>query len=96
MIHIGSYVETPFSYESFIVTFELIAMHYVPPGIVKKNNSLNFTIDGYTYLKEVVFYTLKTFSNRYYPSLGSSNDSQPLGKWRVGPTFIFLYLYNSL
>ena len=71
-------------------------MHVVPHGIVKKNNSLEFTIEGYANLKEVVFYTCSTFSDRYQLSLGSSNDSQPVGKWRVGPTFRFWYLYNSL
>ena len=64
-----------------MVTFELIAMHYVPPWIVNKNNYLD--------LKEVVFYTWTTFPNRYQPTSGSSDQTQPLGKWRVGPKFRF-------
>lgn len=79
-----------------MVTFELIAMHVIRPGIVKKNNSLEFTIEGYANHKEVVFYTWSTFPDRYQLSSSSSNDSQPVGKWTVGPTFIFQYLYNSL
>ena len=79
-----------------MVTFELIAMHYVPPGILKKNNSLEFIIEGYENLKEEVFYTCPNFLDRYQLSPGSSDQSQPLGKWRVGPTFRFQYLYNSL
>ena len=58
-------MEIPCLDESFMVTFELIAMHYVPPGIVKKNNSLYFIIEGYDNLKEEFFYTWKTFPNRY-------------------------------
>ena len=65
MIHSEYFVETPCSDESFMVTFELIAMHVVPPGIVKKNNSLEVTIQGYVNLKEVVFYTRSTFTGRY-------------------------------
>ena len=78
--HSESYVEIPCSDESFMVTFELIAMHYVPPGIVKKNNSLEFNIEGYENLKEVVFYKWTTFPYRYQPTLGSSDQTQPLGK----------------
>ena len=40
MLRSESFVEIPCSDESFMVTFELIAMHAVPPGIVNKNNSL--------------------------------------------------------
>ena len=80
----------------FMVTFELIAMHYAPPGIVKKNNSLEFSIEGYENLKEEVFYTWTTFIDRYQPTSSSSDQTQPLGKWRVGPKFRFFYLYNSL
>jgi hypothetical protein len=89
MIHNESYVKILCPNESFMVTFELIAMHFVPSRIVKKNHSLELIIEGYKDLKEVVFYTWPTFSNRYHPSLGSSDDTQPLGKWRVGPTLIF-------
>ena len=90
------FVEIPCSDESFMITFELIAMHTIPPGIVKKNNSLEFTIEGYVNLKEVIFYTWPTFHDRYQLSSSSSDDSQPLGKWRMGSTFTFLYLYTSL
>ena len=79
-----------------MATFEFLAMHSLTPGIVKKNNSLEFTIEGYANIKEVVFYTWPTFPLRYQISSGSSNDSQPIGKWRVGPTFRFWYLYNSV
>ena len=79
-----------------MVTFEIIAMHYVPPGIVKKNNSLEFIIEGYENIKEAGFYTWPTFPDRYHPSSGSSDQTQPVGKWRVGPKFRFRYLYNSL
>ena len=96
MIHSQYFAEIPSSDESFMVTFELIAMHVVPPRIVKKKNSLEFTIEGYVNLKEVFFYKWSTFPDRYQLSSGSSNDSQPVGKWRVGPTFRFWYLYNSL
>ena len=96
MIHSESFVEIPCSDESFMVTFELIAIHVVPLGIVKKNNSIEFTIEGYANLKEVVFYTWSTFPDRYHLSLGSRNGIQYVGKWRVGPTFIFRYLYNIL
>ena len=89
MICSESFVEIPCSNESFMVTFELIAMHVIPPGIVKKNNSLEFTIEVYVNIKEVVFYTWSTFLDRYHLSSGSSNDSQPIGKWIVGPTFRF-------
>ena len=65
MIHSEYFVEILCSNESFMVTFELIAMHVVPPGIVKKNNSLGFTIEGYVNLKGVVFYTWPTFPDRY-------------------------------
>ena len=76
MISSESFVEIPCSNESFMVTFELInAMHVVPPGIVKKNNSLDFTIECYENLKEVVFYTWSTFPDRYQLSSSSSNDS---------------------
>ena len=64
-------------------------MHFVPPRIVKKNNSLEFIIEGYENLKEAVFYTWPTFPNRYHPSSGSSDQTQPVGKWRVGPEFRF-------
>ena len=80
MIRSESFVEIPCSDEIFMVTFELIAMHAVPPGIVNKNNSLEFTIEGYANLKEVVFYTWSTFPDRYHLSSHSSNDSQPVGK----------------
>ena len=63
-----SYVEIPCSDESFMVTFELIAMHVVPPRVVKKNNSLEFIIEGYENLKEPFFYTWTTFHDRYNPS----------------------------
>ena len=79
-----------------MVTFELIAMHSAPLGIVKKNNSLEFITEGYKNLQEVVFYTWPTFPDRYKPSLGSTEQTQPVGKWRVGPNFRFRYLYNSL
>ena len=95
MIHSEYFVEIPCSDESFMVTFELIAMHVVPPGIVKKNNSLEFTIEGYANIKEAVFYTWSTLLDRYHPSSRSSDQTQPIGKWRVGPKFRFLYLYNS-
>ena len=65
MIHSESFMKIPCSDESFMVTFELIAMHAIPPGIVKKNNALEFIIEGYSNLKEVVFYTWSTFPNRY-------------------------------
>ena len=65
MIRSEYFVEIPCSKESFMVTFELITMHVVLPGIVKKNNSLEFNIEGYTNLKEVVFNTWPTFPNRY-------------------------------
>ena len=77
-----------------MVTFELIAMHFVPPGIVKKNNSLYFIIKGYENLKEAIFYTWTTFPDRYHPISSSSDITQPIGKWRVGPKFGFRYLYN--
>ena len=70
MIHGESFVEIPSSDESFMVTFELIAMHVVPPRNVKKNNSLEFTIEGYMNIKEVFFYTWPTFLDRYHLSLG--------------------------
>ena len=79
MIHSESFVEITCSDESFMVTFEIIAMHVVPPGIVKKKNALEFTIKGYANLKKVVFYTWSTFPDRYQLSSGSSNDSQPVG-----------------
>ena len=88
-------MEIPCLDESFMVTFKLIAMHSIPPRIVKKNNSLEFTIEGYMDLKEVVVYTWKTLPHGYQLSSGSSDDSKPLDKWRVGPTFRFHYLYNS-
>ena len=94
--HSEYYVEIPCSGESFMVTFELIVMHSLPPGIVKKNNSLEFIIECYDNLKEAVFYTWTTFPNRYDPTSGSSDQIQPLGKWRGGPKFIFQYLYNIL
>ena len=96
MIRSEYFVEITCLDESFMVTFELTTMHSIPPGIVKKKNSLEFTIEGYVNLKEVVFYTWSSFPHRYRLSSGSSNDSQPIGKWRVGPTFRFWYLYNSL
>ena len=96
MIRSEYFVEIPCSDEIFMVTFELIAMHVIPPRIVKKNNSLEFTIEGYANIKEVFLYTWSTFPDRYQLSSGSSNDSQLVGKWRVGPTFRFRYLYNSL
>ena len=65
IIHNESYVEIPCSDESFMVTFELIAMYVIHHGIVKKNNALEFTIEGYMNLKEVVFYTWSTFLDRY-------------------------------
>ena len=40
IIRSESYVEIPCSNEIFMVTIELIAMRYVPPSIMKKNNSL--------------------------------------------------------
>jgi hypothetical protein len=55
MIHNESYVEIPCSNESFMVTFELIAMCYVPPRIVKKNNSLEFIIEGYKILRRMFY-----------------------------------------
>ena len=58
-----------------MVTFELISMHYVPPGIVKKNNSLEFSIEGYDNLKGVVLYTWPTFPDSYYPTSGSSDQT---------------------
>ena len=89
-------MEIPCSDEIFMVTFELIAMNSVPPGIVKNNNSLEFSIKGYENLKEEVFYTWLTFLDKYHPTSGSSDQTQPLGKWRVGPKFRFFYLYNIL
>ena len=71
-------------------------MHYVPPGIVKKNNSLKFIIEGYENIKEEFFYTWPTFPDRCQPTSGSSDQTQPLGKWRVGTKFRFRHLYNSL
>ena len=73
IIRSESYVEIPCSDEIFMVTFELIAMHSVPPGIVKKNNSLEFIIEGYQNIKEEVFYTWPTFLDRYHPNSGSSD-----------------------
>ena len=96
MIRSESFVEIPCSDESFMVTFELIAMHAIPLGIVKKKNSLDFTIEGYVNLKEAVFYTWLTFLDRYQLYSGTTNDSQLVEKWRVEPTFRFRYLYNSL
>ena len=79
-----------------MVTFERIAMHFVAIGIVKKNNSIEFNIEGYENLKEAIFYTWPTFPDRYHLSSFSSDQTQPIGKWRVGPKFRFRYLYNSL
>ena len=56
-MHSESYVEIPCLNESLIVTFEQIAMHSAPHGIVKKNNSLEFIIEVYENIKDVVFYT---------------------------------------
>ena len=64
MIRCEYFVEFSCSDECFMVTFELIAMHAIPPGIVKKNIALEFIIEGYVNLKEVVFYTWPTFRNR--------------------------------
>ena len=89
-------MEIPCSDEIFMVTFELIAMHSVPPRIVKNNSSLELIIEGYENIKEAFLYTWPTFPDRYQSSSGSSGQSQPVGKWRVGPKFRFLYLYNSL
>ena len=89
-------MEIPCLDESFMVTFELIAMHSIVPGIVKKNDSVEFSIEGCENFKEVVFYTWPTFLDRYQPTLGSSDQTQPLGNWRVGQKFRFCYLYNSL
>ena len=95
-MNLDSYVEIPCSDESFKVTFELIAMHYVPPRIVKKNNSLELIIEGYENIKEAFLYTWPTFPDRYQSSSGSSGQTQPVGKGRVGPKFRFRYLYNIL
>ncbi len=66
-------MEIPCLDKSFMVTFELIAMHYVPHGIVKNNNSLEFIIEGYANLKEVVFFRWPTFPDRYQPNSSSSD-----------------------
>ena len=82
-----------------MVTYKLIAMHYAPPGIVKKNNSLEFIIEGYENFKESFIYTWPTFPNRYHPILGSSDQTQPLTKWRVGPNLDFaicIITYNLM
>ena len=47
-------------------------------------------------LKKVVLDTSRFFLDRYQPTSGSIDKTQPLGKWRVGPKFRFFYLYNSL
>ena len=73
-------MEIPCSDESFMVTFELIAMHFVAPRILKKNNFLEFRIEGYENLNEEIFYTWPIFPNRYHATLGSSDQTQPLGK----------------
>ena len=72
-----------------MVTFELISMHSVPLGIIKKNNSLDFIIESYENNTEAIFYTWPTFLDRYHPSSSSSNQNQPVGKWSVGPKFRF-------
>jgi len=46
MIHNESYVEIPCSDESFMVTFEIMEIHYVPSKTMKNKNSLNFIIEG--------------------------------------------------
>ena len=74
MIGSKSYVESPCSDESFIIAFELIVMHFVPPRIMKKKNSVEFTIEGYVDLKEAVFYARSIFPDRYQLSWGSSDD----------------------
>ena len=73
-------MEIPCTNEFIMVTFKLISMHFVPPGTLKKKNSQDFNIEVYADIKEDVFYTYPTFRDRYRPSLGSSYDSQPLGK----------------
>ena len=72
-----------------MVTFELIAMHFVPPRIVKKNNSLEFIIEGYENIKEAGFYTWPIFHDRYQPISSSSDQTQSIGKWILGPKFRF-------
>ena len=57
MIRSEYFVEIHSSDEIFMVTFDLIAMHSIPPRIIKNKNSLEFTIEGYANLKEDVFYT---------------------------------------
>ena len=59
MIRSEYFVEIPCSDESLMVTFELIAMHVVPPRIVKKKNSLEFTIEGYVNLMDVFLFLLQ-------------------------------------
>jgi hypothetical protein len=72
MISSESHVEIPFSYEIFMVIFELISTHNIPPRIVKKNNSIELIIECYKDIKKVVFYKWKTFPNIYHPTLGAN------------------------
>lgn len=58
------YVENPCLDEILMVTFEIIATYFVHLEIVKKNNSLEFNIDGYEDLK-VVLLEWPTFLDRY-------------------------------
>lgn len=41
-----------------MVTFEVIILYSIPIGIVKKNNSLEFIIEGCDDIKEVVTYSI--------------------------------------
>jgi hypothetical protein len=87
-------VEKPWLDESFIVTFELIAILFVPIEIIKKKKPLEFIIYGYEDLKSL-------FCIHGQPFLIDTNHkfndhTELLGKWRLGPTITFFYLCNSL
>jgi hypothetical protein len=79
-----------------MVTFELIAMHSVPLGIVRRNNSLEFIVEGYENIKEVVFYTWKTFLDQFQPTSDSNQQSQPPGKWKWGKHSDFIIWTKSI
>jgi hypothetical protein len=64
-----------------MVTFQYIAVHSVPPGIERRNNSLEFIVEVYENLKEVVFYTWKTFLDGFQPTSNSNQQSQT--SWKM-------------
>jgi hypothetical protein len=47
--------------ELYTITFEFTVVYSIHPRIMKKKNSLEFTVEGYKNINKVVFYTWKTF-----------------------------------